>query len=348
MALLYIDGFDAYGTGTSLVPYEVLAWRYMGYNITTGLNDPRVEGSGRSARTNGSYFYIVTPPMATTDRTMIVGFGFYLTLTGQNGMAIEFFNKGDRGLYAYFRGKRGELDFYRDGGTFLGSTSGARMCRKRWSYVEIKVYVDSSAGTLTVNVDGAECLALTGINTQGTTENYFDRLRLLDVGSNYQHVIDDLYICDGSGSVNNDFLGPSRVVVLRPDDEVSGETDWTTGPTPGQDHSEMVDEVEVDEDSTYVESDTSDEQDLWEYEAPPSSIGTIHGVQLCTDCRLTDAEPFDLKTPAQLGTTYSEGSSMQIESSEYHTLLRVMDTDPDGNPWTSTNLGNTQFGVKVA
>lgn len=345
MALLWVDGFDGYGTGTSLVPGYILAGRYSGFNMATGLTDPRVLGNGRSIRTNGAWFWISTPKL-TENRTLIVGFGFALSATGSNARVLEWFNGANIGLYCVLRGGHGELDFYRESANYLGTTSGARLTNERWSYIEIKVYCDSSAGTIDVKVDGVSCLSLSGINTQGTSSNYYDRIRLLDVGTNYEHSIDDLYICDGSGSVNNDFLGPCKVMVVKPSADVVGETDWT--PSAGTDHYALVDETEMNEDTDYVESDIIDDQDLWEYENTPTEIGTIRGIQICTDCRLTDVEQFDLKIPAKLSTTYSEGSAQSTGSIEYNSLLRVMDADPDGNPWTASNLDSSQFGVKVA
>lgn len=343
MALLFIDGFDNYGTGTGLVPNSILGWRYSGYNMNTGLRDPRVPNNGRGINAS-HYMYVNTLPL-TTDRTLIVGFALMSGATNENEL-LKFNNGLNSSVTVYHRATLGELEFYRSGSTFLGRTSGARLSNNRWSYIEIKIYIDNTAGTLDVQVDGANCLSLSGIDTQGITENFCDQIEFLNGNTGESPKFDDLYICDGSGAVNNDFLGPCYVRTLRPESDVVGEDDWTPQ-TPG-DHYAMVDEVEVNEDTDYVESGTPGDQDLWEYEDTPAEMGVIFGIQICTDYRLTDAIPFDLQMPAKLNSTTSEGAAQRAGSTEYETFLRIMETDPEGNPWTDDNLDATQFGVKVA
>ncbi len=349
MALLWVDGFDSYGTGTSQVPDAILGWRYQGAAIDYNqLSDPRVVGNGRGLKTDYSSWTLT--PKLTENRTLIVGFGFYLQQGASSGLLLEFWNRQNRSVHLKLRGYAGEIDVY--GGpseyqNYLGTTSGARLGFQRWSYIEVKVYCDSAAGTVDIHADGQSVLSLSGVNTQRISENFHDRIAILpDVGSNYVHFIDDFYLCDGSGTVNNDLLGPCKVAPLRPEADVTGEKDWIL--SSGTDHYALVDEIEANEDTDYVESDTVDDQDLWEYEDTPTEIGTIHGIQICTDCRITDAEVFDLKIPAKLGATTSEGSGQRIGSTQYLSALRVMETDPDTNPWTDDNLDDAQFGVKVA
>lgn len=349
MALLWIDGFDSYGTGTSQVPGAILGWRYQGATLDSNqLTDPRVAGSGRGIGT--SYWGRTVTPKLTEDRTLIVGFGFHLLLGVNSGLLLSFWNRENRSVQLKLQEYTGEIDVYGGPGwleNYLGTTSGARLGLNRWSYIEVKIYCDSVAGTVDIRVDGQSVLSLSSVNTQRISENFHDRVHILPtIGANYGHAIDDLYLCDSSGAVNNDFLGPCKVAALRPEADVVGETDWTT--QSGSDHYAMVDEIEANEDTDYVESDTVSNQDLWEYEDTPIEIGTIHSIQICTDCRVTDAEVFDLKTPAKLATTTSEGSGQRIGSTEYLSALRVMETDPDANPWTDDNLDDAQFGVRVA
>lgn len=245
MALLWLDGFDSYGTGTSQVPGHILSWRYSGYNMALALIDPRISGNGRGFRAS-HYAYVATLPL-TTDRTLIVGFGLLSAQTNE-GTLLKFNNGEDTGITVIFRATMGELEFVR-GSTFLGRTNGARLSADRWSYVEIKVYCDNAAGTLDVQVDGVNCLSLSGIDTQGITENYYDQVEFLNGNTGYSPGWDDLYICDGSGITNNDFLGPCMIRTLRPSAD-GDDSDWTT--QSGLDHYAMVDEVEVDEDTTYV------------------------------------------------------------------------------------------------
>jgi hypothetical protein len=80
--------------------------------------------------------------------------------------------------------------------------------------------------------------------------------------------IDDLYVCDGSGSVNNDFLGECRVLTLLPSDGNGSNNDFDTsaGGSPA-DHGAMVNDTTPNDDTDYVSSSTVDHVDSWNYPA---------------------------------------------------------------------------------
>jgi hypothetical protein len=96
-----------------------------------------------------------------------------------------------------------------------------------------------------------------------------------------------------------------------------------------------------------VEDATSGHVDFYDYGAVPT-LGPIHGVQVNTDCRESDANSFSLITVVKSGTTVSEDSAQAIGTQSYTCRRRVLEADPNtGDSWTADGLNEAQFGMKV-
>ena len=78
---------------------------------------------------------------------------------------------------------------------------------------------------------------------------------------------DDWYVCDNSGPVNNNFLGDVQVGLLLPN--AAGDAAGWTGSGGGA-HYGYVDENPLDSDASYVETDQSGAEELWNYQDPVS------------------------------------------------------------------------------
>lgn len=89
--------------------------------------------------------------------------------------------------------------------------------------------------------------------------------------------------------------------------------------------------------------------DLWNYGAV-SGLGVIAGIQINTQARETDATTFTLITVIKSDDTVDPDAGQVIGSTNYKSLRRVSETDPDAAPgtaWTAGTLSAAQFGVKV-
>ena len=86
-----------------------------------------------------------------------------------------------------------------------------------WVYVEIKVKFHASTGTVDIHFNGSSVLSLTGQNTDQTLNAQASQVMFLGSANNADHTqFDDLYICDTTGSINNDILGPQKIVLIQP------------------------------------------------------------------------------------------------------------------------------------
>jgi len=346
MALLWIDGFDSYGTtvGSSAQPAGIVGRKYATGSSSLYVRDPRIPGNGRSLATA---YYVETPAL-TTDPTLIVGLGICLSDTGYNGYIIGLRDGSALGIYLWYNGWSGEIEVWRNEGTdvLLGCTSGSNLRRGCWTYVEAKVYCHDTAGTVEVRVNGTTKLSLSGIDTKSgyLTHGYHDKVRL-EQTNGFTLYVDDFYVCDATGSKCNDFLGVVKVVTCRPASDVAGKQDWT--PQSGTDHCAMLDENPCNDDTDYVESSTSGHLDQFEYgDVSSAGFTALKGVGLCADCRETDANNFTLLQRAE-GTSVSEGSARDVAGTSYETHVRVMESDTEGADWTPGAFDATQFGIKV-
>lgn len=347
MALKWIDGFDTYGTtiNSTAQPSGVLGRRYTAGGTAFYIRAARL-GSGRSLCVN----YTLTTPALTTDSTLIIGAGlcFQDSPAYTNGYFLHLYDGATRGLYFTHDNLVGEIRVYRDESTdvLLGTTSGAKIRLGGWNYIEFKVKCDNAAGTVDIRVNGVNVLSLSGIDTKATaqTHDYFDKVQF-SYSSYPETWVDDLYICDGSGVKNNDFLGICKVETLFPSADVSGKNEWT--PASGVDHYAMVDETQCDDDTTYLQDTVSGHLDQFEFgNAAGLTFAVLKGITLEADCRETDATNFTLIQRAER-TSVSEGSALAIAGTSYETHTRVMEDDTEGADWTVSNFDATQFGVKV-
>jgi len=351
MALLFFDSFDNYGTAISTqVPAGCWERRYPLPGRSAGrVTVPRIPNNGRGF--GGDYSHVwMTPILPVSGDTIVAGFAYRQgdgdVISGVSAMLLGFNSGGTRGLYIYFESVAGELSVWRDESTdvVLGRTTGARVALHRWNYIELKVRCHATEGTVEVRVNGKTRLTLTNVNTLGNGVTSYNRFGVNPFGSNYAPWYDDFYICDGSGAAANDFLGPVKAVTLRPVADVAGAS-WTL--QSGSDHYAMVDEAVANDNTDYIETDVAGSMDLFEYEDAPANIGTIHGVNLCTEFMATDSEVFTLYTPAKL-VSQSDGTAETVGGAAYQTAPRLLARGPGGYAWTKDNLDDTQFGVKLA
>lgn len=341
MALLWIDGFEAYGTsvGSAPSPSGVIGRKYgsVASEGTMDIETGRVGGYGIELPVSACV--MVTPSLTTVD-TMIAGVGFKVPSAVQ-AYILSFWDGGTLGMNLRTQAGGSELQIYR-GTTLVETSVGANIQTNTWMYVEMKVKCNNSTGTYDVKVNGTTVLTATGVDTQAGSNAYHDTCRLR--GSGVTCFYDDFYVCDSSGSDNNDFLGNVKVVAIFPDGDDT--TNWTTS-TPSANHYENVDETTVDDDTSYVEDDTTNTTDLYDYAALPT-LGTIMGLQINTDCRETDATSYDIKMPIESSGNQYDGSAETVGSVSWVTRRRIEGTNPDtSNAWTESEINAAKFGIKV-
>ncbi|MDD5708293.1 MAG: hypothetical protein PHR35_20435 [Kiritimatiellae bacterium] len=344
--LLWIEGFDNFGGSGRPSPTGIMASKY----LVSAENDMymyagRFTGYGMRLIWD-STCWLRTPGSLTTNDTVVLGFAFFQTAFGGNyADVLRLYDSGYVAMTVTAMAN-GDLRVYRGSQSSLLATASAPYSLGAWHYLEFKVKVNSSTGTFELRIDGSTVASGSNVNTKGGTHDYIDGFGFCGMGVNGSVCweYDDLYFLDGSGAFNNDFLGNMRVVALRPN--AGGDsTDFT--PDSG-DNYDRVNEAIQDEDTSYVESDTTDQCDLYNYDSLTGITQDIKGIQVNTECRETDTDPYSLITPCLSNSVLSEDSAQGVGTSTYTTRRRLMELNPDGSVvWTPDALNAVQFGVKV-
>ncbi len=349
MALLWIDGFDNYGTtiGASPSPSGVFSRKYAVADMSNSvyIRNGRLGGYAIQLMYDATRYF--SPGDITTNAMIVVGCAikFETSWPTSSIQFMAFYDGSTKGMNVQIT-PTGQLAVYR-GSTLLGTTTDAGIMAGVWFYLEFKVVCNSTTGSYELRIGGVNKLTASGVNTKAGTHDYHTTFRFTGTsvagGSAVQ--VDDLYCVDSSGSINNDFLGNMRVVTIRPD--AAGDSTQFT-PDSGSNYARVNEQV-CGDDSNYVEASISGYKDLYNYEALSGITSDIKGIMVNTDCRESDATSYSLITVCKSGVTESDNTAQLIGSSSYITRRRLLETDPNTSAaWTKNNLDAAQFGVKVA
>jgi len=157
--------------------------------------------------------------------------------------------------------------------------------------------------------------------------------------------VDDIYICDGAGTTNNDYLGEIHVRALKPSSD--GMTNDFT-PVGETENYNCVNALNIDTDA-YVKSNVLDNVELFNFDDLPITDTEVLGVFASTDCI---KEGFGYR---RVKTVINNGTTNIIDTNE-HTLANGIrryenkfEINPfTGNPFTISELNNMQFGITIS
>lgn len=356
MALLYLEGFEGFGTTTGdagKVTVEAqIAEKYSGlYSQGDG---PRIYGGwgggyafafGDDLFGDANYIDFTVASLSE----VYVGFAYKPPTSPKSNNLIVLRNTVDSKNHLVFQVVEGHLLKVLRSATVLGSIGGV-LSPNRWVYIEFYGKVDDAAGAYTIKVNGTTVLSATGVDTRdaGTTAT-FDVVRLngTDGDSDAEGscgLYDDLYILDTSGSApTNTFLGPIKIEALLPS-AAGDNTDFT--PSAGSNYA-AVDENEHDDDTTYVESGTSGHTDLYNFGNLTNIDGTVFGVQVNCVSKSTVGS-IDYKIKAKHSTTEGDSAAITQASSTYAVDHHIFETNPSTtSAWTPSEVDAAQFGQEV-
>lgn len=343
MALLWFDGCDNVDSS---------AWAYSGqqYEFTDGASwwNCQTSYGGFTPRHGIGKFYGGTndsPRIFSADfgnkDEVIVGFAFGFNNAFPNTQA--HFAVCDGGAYQVelrFTTSR-EINVTRNG-TQIGITATNVWNTATWHYLQVRIKIHNSAGTVEIRLDGTTVLTLTGVDTQATANAYVNRIQFRCPGNASIMVIDDIYVIDLTGSFNNTWLGEVRVRqgYAGADGDVN---DFT--PSAGNRWA-CVDEV-APSDADYVYSGTVGHKQLFSL-AALTVPGPIAGAKLNYRAYKNDAGKRTLKGLWKFsGVEYRDSEKALRAGGSYFTALR--ETHPaSGLQWALSDFENGQFGVELA
>lgn len=336
--LLFCDSFDHYASADFTQKWSSSNG---GATIQSG-QGRRGTNSLRATASNSNYDKTVTAVA-----TGIVGFAFKTVggLPGSAGNFLEFRDSGT--LHVALRlNTDGTISAMRST-TVLG-TSASAISDATYNHLEVKVTISDTVGVVEVRINGTNSgwLNLTNQDTRNAGNLSFNTIRLNGVSAT-DIDYDDFHYCDTTGSVNNDFLGDSRVDAYYANGNGnSSQLDGSDGNS--VDNYLLVDETLQDGDTTYVESSTAAEKDTYAFGNMSHTPSIIHGVQVVANAKKDDAGARSITTVVRSDGADYDGATVALTTA-YLMYYDIHEEDPDTSAaWTKSGFDAAEFGVKVA
>lgn len=288
------------------------------------------------------------------------------TVTGICGSAFSFSNSSAAQRFMWFmdagtiqialdRLADGTIKVYRVNagqgsvgtGTLLGSSaSGVLATANTFYYVETKVKIDNTTGTVEVRVNGSTTpvINLTDQDTQATGNAFYTQVSIGASGTSGVAVtLDDTYMLDSTTSDFNTWLGDIHYESPVADGNGT-QNDFT--PSAGSNY-QNVDEATPNNDTDYNSSTTVGHKDLYQFAAMATSTGSILGVIVnCWD-RKDDSGDRTHSALAYLSGTESESAAWS-PGTGYLNHQGAFASKPGGGAWTIDDVNAAEFGMKVA
>jgi hypothetical protein len=354
MALLWCDGFEGYGDtdGVDLSPTGVLADKYRSVasedrltNRTTGRNGAALECSDTL---NPTFFK--TYHIATTD-TVICGVAYYFQPKPDWNRAtfwplFRFENGGGNHCASVSTTDTG---FYlRDAaGNFVSATR-VNLEESKYNYVELKIYSHPTAGTMELRVNGCPVASISSVNTQAASGGAVTSVQIgyaTDIFHKRGSRLDDFYVCDDSGSVNNDFLGDITVRTLFPNGDDTTQF-ATTGNGSYATHYEQVNFPDALPASDWIQDGSTGNRDIFTLDDSTDDFATVYGVMGFAYTRY-DSSANNYRIVFDSNGTESESANIAA-SSAYRYDSYLLELDPDtSTAWTDSTVNALKIGVEV-
>lgn len=345
MSLIWMDGWDTYGGTGDVAPYVIdrgaVDILTSGGRFSTGGALECSDFEGRLRVPNlpaistrfffGAHLLQENAGGGNDQQLVEIGDGGAVGIDGpiSSGGIVAISNEGD-----------GNITTVRDANGNSWDVSSSWPALGSWFYLEIAADVNAASSNIVVRIDGTEIL-----NVTGATDNSGDATAVvLGSGNNPEtSTWDDTILMDDQGTQNNGFLGPRRIVTLRPN-AAGDSADWST--TGSSTNYENVDDAPgPNGDTDYNASGTSGDLDLFEHEDISLTVNEINAVQVQVKGKNAAGTGQTVAPTVKSGTTVSNGTSTQIVSSSYTAIRAVFENDPDtGTAWTKSGVNNAQAG----
>lgn len=367
--LLFMDSADHYATADITEKWTQLI------SVNGSENPPVIGAYGRNS-TNGIRLQAPLPAgtsvsqpigltLAPTGAIFIIGFAakftaFSHTIPGPSiredsylysNYLVALLNVNDN-LCSLEMNTDGTLTVYRtlnypNNSVALGTTAVA-VQEGVWTFIEFKVTIHDSLGTVDVRINGSSALSLTNQNTRGVGAvngwtNFKLGLWTHETGQTGPTMdVDDLYVLDGSGAVNNDFLGDVTITPIYPSG-AGASTGWT--PSAGDNYA-CVDEATPNDDTDYNATATIGAKDTYAMGNVPVGAD-IRAVQILASVRKATEGPGKVKLVTRSSSTDHDSDEIGIAGTDYAYVRQVRETDPaTAAAWTESGFNAVEMGLK--
>lgn len=356
MSLLFIDGFDHYDP--QAVDDFGDPWLARGKAAYLSPQATRISGRRPSSYAlrlpqgaGGGY----VKNLDATKTTLIVGAALRVAPfqnTGEEPLLMGVRDVNSQVMHLVKISEDARLKLYRSIGTGnsgeeqLVATSVVTAPARGWHYVELQITQGSNNGQLSVRVNSILAIQM---NAQNTIQGGGQLLTVFVGAVPGQSCpvtidVDDFYIADTSGAINNTFLGDVRVDALHARADASF-NQWTVSPGNTTAWQALSDESEA----TVIRAPSVGLRQSFNVEPlPVMASPAVYGVQLSMLARKTDAGLGKLKGLVVSGGQTATSTDILLQE-QLAWQSAVFERNPNGNiQWTEASFNAAEFGVESA
>ena len=259
---------------------------------------------------------------------------------------------GGGGQFALHFTNTGNIQFTSFGGTVF-STPAWAFFPGRWFFLEVKWKSGTgTSGTVEVRVNTVPVLSFPAIDTAGGTTSGgiahgVDVLQMHASGTGGGgHLIDDMYLLDSAGSVNNDYLGNVRAQYLAPNGDSTPLQFTIGGSAPAATNWQSVLNSALN-DTKYVYDTTPGDIDQYTVD-PILNTPFVHGVEIGGAYRMDDATQRVVRNAFKTNATQYDGGVDYYTNQFYTYYPDVIELNPfTGVSFTGSEANALTIGPKV-
>jgi hypothetical protein len=360
MALRFMDSFDHYATPDILEKWSQAIPNSFEVAPVISLTGRHSSNGIRWLNANYAGRPLVKSLSNTSGPTVVIGFGWrqqagaFTNLRVDSNLDPSYYNSCNFLLairqasvtHVWFRiNNNGSISAMRgQGGSAVLATTTNILPLQAYVYIEFKVLVDTTNGTVDIRVNNEEWMHLTNLNTQYASQALWNELIIGGVrcydSSGALWDYDDLYVLDGTGPAPwNDFLGDCRVDACYPTAEGAASA-WE--PLSGLNNAAMVNQQVPDDDVTYNSTTAIGATDTFVVgDAVPGSL--LRGVQVNIHTKKADAGPCTL-APVVAGVQGAQTVNPNSGVSYSYALFPYAINPATGLEWTEASFNAAEFG----
>jgi len=337
MSLLFFDGFDGYDSGADLTNFG--GWVY---NAGATVSSTVRLGSGKSLNIPWNVPMIRYACADQNGKTVYIGFAFSPISTPS---ASQLFHIGDasNNLQVSLYLNAGNKLEARNYSNSVLATGVSTVAVGVWYYIELKIKVASSGGIFDCKLGGVSEFTFSG-NTQSQGTAAVGAIGWDNVtGVPWNYLLDDVYLCNSDGSINNTYLGE----VLCKHLPLIGDTTAGFTRNTGASNYLAVDDLigSPDDATTYVSATTTGTRDEYTL-TNTSGTNAIFGVKVNTRVQKDAANPKSFKHGIKTGANQQDATvSLGIGYSNYQNIYES--SDGAGTAWTSGTLDSAVSTIEV-
>lgn len=344
MALIFCDGFDHYDNVDLLKKWSEC------YSTPLSVGDPSqlidtayaCPPGGQGLRVFGDSNRRVRKNLPSTYATFVFGCNFMMsgTVNGGGGYFVSFEDTTNEQCSLRVSSS-GQIIVSRNGTTL--ATSLNTLSANTWYHIEAKITIHNSTGAYEVRVNGSATGwigAATNANTRGTgTNNYINSFALRS--ANGAATFDDVYLLDTSGAVANDFIGPQKIMTIRP----AGAGHYAQWTGNYASNFANVNEAIADGDGSFNMSSTANQIDTFAMTDVPT--GTVSAIQHVIEARRDAGAARTLRAKTRISGSDYDGTSVVLSTSHLFYTDPVSISPATSSAWTDSEINGAEFGYEL-